>query len=581
MSGSAQIIKLNYKTYYSVELNLKQIFILLSCCFALSLWTACEDETPEPQPSSPYSEEDQLLETQLQSYLSHSYSCEISSVEVTDQSVIVKGKIPSGYGTVYLGEVPLYEDLVTMQHFDSSLPVTEDNFTLVVERYADIDGTKYDRLLSKWVLFTRQESKDEIVSAAHYPDVIHAVQDLEALKLRNKKGIGGLIYNQFISDVDVLDISSATVNVILDSFFHLNQMGSDTPYEYGGRTYYVNEKYLQATLDKVLRVTAKRKIPVAAIILLQRAENCSDPDFGALMQHPDNTGGAYTMPNMTTLESVNAYAAAINYLASRYCRKNDRYGRISHWIMQNEVDASIQWANMGNKPVTVFTDTYVKSLRLCYNIVRQYDAHSEVFASFTHSWTAPCQAGWNSSLEIITLLNRYSKVEGDFQWALAYHSYPYDLYNPRSWEDPLATVSMNTQFVTFRNLEVLNRWALTGENMYKGKIKRSIWLSEAGINSRSYSEESLKEQAAGFAYAWKKLNGLEGIDGLQWHNWFDNEGDGPGVMLGLRKYPDKNDGEPKPVWDLYRQAATETEDEAFAPSLEYIGIKDWNIIEPF
>lgn len=364
-------------------------------------------------------------------------------------------------------------------------------------------------------------------------------------------------------------------------FFHLNQMGSDTPYEYGGRTYYVNEKYLQATLDKVLRVTAKRKIPVAAIILLQRAENCSDPDFGALMQHPDNTGGAYTMPNMTTLESVNAYAAAINYLASRYCRKNDRYGRISHWIMQNEVDASIQWANMGNKPVTVFTDTYVKSLRLCYNIVRQYDAHSEVFASFTHSWTAPCQAGWNSSLEIITLLNRYSKVEGDFQWALAYHSYPYDLYNPRSWEDPLATVSMNTQFVTFRNLEVLNRWALTGENMYKGKIKRSIWLSEAGINSRSYSEESLKEQAAGFAYAWKKLNGLEGIDGLQWHNWFDNEGDGPGVMLGLRKYPDKNDGEPKPVWDLYRQAATETEDEAFAPSLEYIGIKDWNIIEPF
>ena len=96
MSGSAQIIKLNYKTYYSVELNLKQIFILLSCCFALSLWTACEDETPEPQPSSPYSEEDQLLEKQLQSYLSQSYSCEISLVEVTDQSVIVKGKIPSG-----------------------------------------------------------------------------------------------------------------------------------------------------------------------------------------------------------------------------------------------------------------------------------------------------------------------------------------------------------------------------------------------------------------------------------------------------------------------------------------------------
>lgn len=64
-------------------------------------------------------------------------------------------------------------------------------------------------------------------------------------------------------------------------------------------------------------------------------------------------------------------------------------------------------------------------------------------------------------------------------------------------------------------------------------------MSEAGINSRSYSEESFKEQSAGFAYAWKKLNGLEGIDGLQWHNWFDNEGDGGGILLGLRKFIDK------------------------------------------
>lgn len=43
------------------------------------------------------------------------------------------------------------------------------------------------------------------------------------------------------------------------------------------------------------------------------------------------------------------------------------------------------WANMGKKPVKVFTDTYIKSMRLCYNIVRQYDSYAEVFASFSHS----------------------------------------------------------------------------------------------------------------------------------------------------------------------------------------------------
>lgn len=552
----------------------KHIFILLSCilCF-----TSCKDDIPPP--SSPYSEKDLQLEDKLKNYLSQSYPGCISSVEVTERSIIVKGNKPSHFTSVFLGEVRLYEDVATMPHFNFSIPIQDDHFTLTINRYAD--DIQYDRILSKWVLFNNEGERNQIISAAHYPDTIHSKQTLEPLTLRNKKGIGGLFYNQYVSDIDDLDISSATVNVVVSQFFHLQQMGNDTPYEYAGKTYYVNEAYLQTTLDKILTLTAAKKISVAAIILFERAENCSDPMFGALMQHPDNNGGIYTMPNMTTPESVHTYAAVINYLASRYCRPDNQYGRILHWIMQNEVDGSIDWANMGYKPATIVTDTYIKSLRLCHNIVRQYDQQSEVLASFTHSWATACTPTWHSVKDMITLLNLYSQVEGDFRWGLGYHSYPLDLLNPRSWEDPLATLSMDTQFLTFKNLEVLNRWALTKENMYQGKIKRSIWLSEAGINSRGYSDEELKEQTAGFAYAWKKLNGLEGIDGLQWHNWFDNEGDGAGAMLGLRKFPDKNNGEPKPVWELYRQAGTATEDEAFAPSLQVIGIPDWNIIEPF
>ena len=133
---------------------------------------------------------------------------------------------------------------------------------------------------------------------------------------------------------------------------------------------------------------------------------------------------------------------------------------------------------------------------------------------------------------------------------------------------------MNTQFVTFKNLEVLNKWALDKENKYKGIIKRSVWLSEAGVNSRGYSDEELQKQAAGVAYA------LEGIDGLQWHNWFDHPGDG--ACLGLRKYLDESyNGEPKPAWYVYQKANTHEEDEFFEQFLPIIGISDWNIIENF
>nr|DAM39509.1 MAG TPA: glycoside hydrolase family protein [Caudoviricetes sp.] len=413
-------------------------------------------------------------------------------------------------------------------------------------------------------------------------DEIHAFQNLPAIKLTSKKGLGGIIPNQYISDFTSLGISSATINVCITQFMHLTPRAGDIAHTYGGRTYYMDEGYLKTVLDVPLLEAAKRNIAVAAIILVEPAAKCVDPDLGVLLQHPDYERGVYTMPNMTTLESVNCYAAAFDFLAKRYCTADNRYGRIAHWIMHNEVDGCIDWTNMGVKPLTVFTDTYIKSMRICYNIVRQYDKQAEVLGSFTHSWTQIANVGWwlYTSKEIIDLLNVYSRVEGDFQWGLAYHSYSQDLTNPCVWIDPNATFSMDTQFITFKNLEVLSKWALTKENKYKGTIKRSVWLSEAGVNSPTYSDEDFQKQAASLAFAWKKINALEGIDGLQWHNWFDHPGDG--ACFGLRKYLDESyRGEAKPVWEVYRKAGTNEEDEYFEQFLPLIGIPDWNIIENF
>ena len=84
----------------------------------------------------------------------------------------------------------------------------------------------------------------------------------------------------------------------------------------------------------------------------------------------------------------------------------------------------------------------------------------------------------------------------------------------------------------------------------------------------------MQDQAAGFAYGWKKINNLDGIDGIQWHSWFDHLGDG--VPLGLRKYSDEEyKGEAKPVWTTYQKAGTDEEDDYFKQYLERIGIESW------
>ena len=111
-------------------------------------------------------------------------------------------------------------------------------------------------------------------------------------------------------------------------------------------------------------------------------------------------------------------------------------------------------------------------------------------------------------------------------------------------------------------------------NQCKATINRSVQLSEAGTPSPSYEDDDLQDQAAGFVYGWKKIDNLDGINGIQWHSWFDHLGDG--ACLGLRKQADApHNGEAKTVWISYQKAETDEEDDYFEQYLSRIGIDSW------
>ena len=489
----------------------------------------------------------------IKDYLSKEYACHITDVTVGETAVTIQGDY-TGEGTFFLGEIPPFVDMFKTEKIEFKIPLSENSFSIQLDRYVTVGDFKYDRLLSKWAVFKEGADVDELVSHARYAnvDAIHAKQSVEAVPLKSKKGLGGLINHGLLThDLDELGISSATINIPISNFMHLSEQPGDIPYTYGGKTYYFNEQYLISSFDVVLQQTSQRGISVAGILLI-----APSGDAGELLKHPDYNGVApYTMPNMTTVESTQCYAAA-------------------HWIIHNEVDGGIHWTNMGDKPIATFMDTYLRSMRMCYNIVHQYDQHSEVFISFSHGWNIAAGGGWYKVRDMLDLMNQFSKAEGDFFWSLACHSYPAQLGNPCTWDDAQATFSMDTEYVTLKNLEVLDKWVGISQNQYKGNIRRSVWLSEAGTCSPSYEDKDLQDQAAGFAYGWKKINALDGINGIQWHSWFDHLGDG--VPLGLRKYSDEEyKGEAKPVWTTYQKAGTDEEDDYFKQYLERIGIKSW------
>jgi hypothetical protein len=127
------------------------------------------------------------------------------------------------------------------------------------------------------------------------------------------------------------------------------------------------------------------------------------------------------MPNLTTPEGVHAYRAALAFLAKRYA--GGPHGRITHWILHNEVDQAFAWSNMGEQPMDIVMDHYVRSMRLAYLSARQFNPSAKVFISLTHHWTAPEGKSLQHCRpkEMLDRLADYSRLEGDFEWGVAYH----------------------------------------------------------------------------------------------------------------------------------------------------------------
>ena len=382
----------------------------------------------------------------------------------------------------------------------------------------------------------------------------------EALPLRNKKGFGAGDIDLYFSDCKEMNVGSITMNVVLNDYI----TGEGSGYSYGGQNYSLGA--FKDYVDRVTRRAGEMDLVVSAIILCQT---------NSIFKDPENKGGNYTMPNLTTAKAFNLYAAALEHMASTHCTQGNR---ISHWIMHNEVDFANEWTNMGDQPMMRYLDRYIKSMRICYNIVRQYDQNASVLGSYTHCW-AKADGSFAPKMMLEKTVE-YSSAEGDFRWGVAYHPYPQDLTKPSFWvNDTQATYSLNSKYVTFKNLEVIDAWIRQKENLYKGKTKRVLFLSEQGTNSPSYSESDLTLQAAGGAWAWKKVSKLDGIDAIQWHNWADNKAEG-GLRIGLRTFAEGSVSNltPKPVWYVWKAAGTAEEDSVFDQYKTTLGISDWDSI---
>lgn len=536
------------------------IRILFASAVLLSAACSCGKDTVKPNVVVRPKGDKYQMAANIKDYLAKDYPSKVTNVQVTSDKVIIKGNC-GGSGTYLLAEITPWQDVTELEKYPYTQDLSGGGFTVTVDRIVpNREGIRYDKVFSKWAVVKVDGDRQTLDSHARYADDVVPKKSLAALPLRNKKGFGAGDIDLYFSDCKEMNVGSITMNVVLNDYIK----GEGSGYSYGGQNYSLGA--FKDYVDRVTRRAGEMDLVVSAIILCQT---------NSIFKDPENKGGNYTMPNLTTAKAFNLYAAALEHMASTHCTPGNR---ISHWIMHNEVDFANEWTNMGDQPMMRYLDRYIKSMRICYNIARQYDQNASVLGSYTHCW-AKADGSFAPKMMLEKTVE-YSSAEGDFRWGVAYHPYPQDLTKPSFWvNDTQATYSMTTRYITFKNLEVIDAWIKQKENLYKGTTKRVLFLSEQGTNSPSYSESDLTLQAAGGAWAWKKVSKLDGIDAIQWHNWADNKAEG-GLRIGLRTFAEGSVSNltPKPVWYVWKAAGTSEEDSVFDKYKATLGISDWDSI---
>lgn len=390
----------------------------------------------------------------------------------------------------------------------------------------------------------------------------------------SKKGI----QVQMLDDALALGIKHATLNVNLSQFADPGNQERNIAFVSDGRTYRFRRGYVE-TLDRQIKGLSDRGVIVYLILL---AYESGDPKVNELVLHPrydkaaPNKLGAF---NTVSDDGRHWFSACIEFIASRWSGADREHGRVAGYIMGNEVNSHWWWSNMGRVTMEEFADDYLRTVRIAHTAIRRHSAWARVYLSLEHHWNKRFGAGDEKQSfpgrPFLDYFAAQAKKQGDFDWHVAFHPYPENLFQPRFWLDKSATFKDDTPRITFKNLEMLPAYLQRPELRYKGQVRRII-LSEQGFHTPD-GPDGETIQAAAFCYAYRRVEAIPGIDAFILHRHVDHAKEG-GLRLGLWRNKAGSVAEPdtkKRIYECFRAADTPQWRQAFEFALPVVGLKSW------
>ena len=455
---------------------------------------------------------------------------------------------------------------------------TTSEFTARIPRF---DGAR-DRLFSSFLAL--REDAGGATTPLGTNRFVEDMTDISAFnapfpKAASKKGL----QVQMVDDALALGIKHAALNVNFSQMIDLAQRTNSAVWATDGQSVHFHRSYIES-LERQVRPLTEAGVVVSLILL---AYQSGDPGLNRILLHPGydkaapNRLGAF---NTVTAEGVLHFRACVEFLAHRFGNPQVYRSRVANFILGNEVNSHWFWANRGRISMEIFAEDYLRTARIANTSLRKVSSSARLYLSLEHHWNVRYAGGDAEQAfpgrPFLDYFSRRAREQGDFDWHLAFHPYPENLFDPRTWNDKSATTNDNTPRITFKNLEMLPRYMNRREMLYRGQPRRII-LSEQGFHTPDKPEGELW-QAAAYAYAYYKTVNLPGIDSFILHRHVDHGAEG-GLNLGLwtRNKNARSAAEPakrKLSYDVFKAADTPDWSHAFEFARPVIGIQNWEEI---
>jgi hypothetical protein len=390
---------------------------------------------------------------------------------------------------------------------------------------------------------------------------------------------------QMLDDAMALGIKHATLNVNLSSFVDphaIETAPQRIAWEHDGQQYYFHRRAVEH-LDHQIKSLSDEGILVYLILLVYEHH---DERVNQILSHPNYNKAApnhLAAFNSVTSEGRNWLSALISYFAHRWSIADIQqatHGRVVGYIVGNEVNSHWFWSNRGEVSMEEFAIDYLQAVRLVHSAVRSAAEWPRVYISLEHHWNIGYPGGNEKQAfagrAFMEHFAELARRDGDFDWHVAFHPYPENLFDPKFWQDESAVHSFDTPRITFRNIDVLTRYLQKESMRFNGSSRRVI-LSEQGFHTPD-SPDGEQIQAAAYCLAWKLIERTDGIDAFVLHRHVDHRDEG-GLRLGLwTRHPDSDAtaAQKKLIYNCFRDADTNRWEGTFQFALPIVGRSHWD-----